>query len=420
MANERGLNTPTAPAQVAPQPERLMVRNALNESVEASFGEPNIEKMAPEKDAAHVTTLDDDAFRKALDLGTIQKPAPTEKADTSDLELPEEAASEGETAQEAASAAVPPAKDAPEAPVEIPTLSRAPETPFAVADAEGEVEIPDLFFSFKANGKDYERVPVDKLVRFAQMGIYNADKEAKYRDVDLTVGTLERRASMAESRVQELEKFYERLLSDPSYYDQASELYQQQNTPEQRIARSEAQMQAMQAQFELEREELRRAARQEAQQSELQSRYTQERESAQLQTFVKTELAPSLERLMQSNPLLTEQEVLGQYTLLTAPLMVGGRIPPSRLSEVKALVDHELTNWVVGVSADRQFAKTQADKRVQAAKAAATQAKRQVARAAAPTGSPAALKPTAPKKYDDVDSWLRDGGGVLPPLVEHD
>lgn len=418
MANERG--NPTAPTQVAPQPERLMVRNAVNETVESPFKEPNIEKMAPEHDAAHVTTLDDDAFRKALDLGTIKKEVAVQKGDTSDLELPEEPPVVEETAQEAATAAVPPATEAPEAPVEIPPLSRTPETPFAVADAEGEVEIPDLFFSFKANGKDYERVPVDKLVRFAQMGIYNADKEAKYRDVDLTMGTLERRASMAETRVQELEKFYERLLSDPSYYDQASELYQQQNTPEQRIARSEAQMQAMQAQFELEREELRRAARQEAQQSELQNRYAQEREATQLQTFVKTELAPSVERLVQSHPLVTEQEVLGQYTLLTAPLMVGGRIPLSRLSEVKALVDHDLTNWVVGVAADREFARREADKKVQAAKAAATQAKRQVARAAAPTGGPAPMRPAATKKYDDVDSWLKDGGGVLPPLLTED
>ncbi|MCI0349124.1 MAG: hypothetical protein L0Z53_06825 [Acidobacteriales bacterium] len=412
MANERGLSSPTAPAKTVVQPATPVT------PFETPSSAPAIEKMSPEADAAHVTTLDDAAFRKALDLGSIAQPVEAPKPDNSDLERPAEESEQAEAAPEAPVQVAPTPEAPPTEPAEIPTLARAPETPFTVSDAEGELELPDVYFSFKANGKDYEKVPIDKLVRFAQMGIYNADKESKYRDVDLHISTLERRAQGAESRVQQLEKFYERLLADPQYYEDASALYQEQNTPEQRIARAEERTRAMQAQLDLEREELQRAARQEARQSELQSQYQRERDDQTVATFVRQELAPAFERLIQSNPLVNEREVLGQYTLMTAPLLERGRVPPSRLTEVKALIDHDLTNWVTALSADRQYAQAQADKKVQAVKAAATQAKRQVARAAAPTGSPAPMRAPAPKKYDDVDSWLKDGGGVLPPLQE--
>lgn len=402
--------------QVVPAPERQMERSDVFEQVDPGV---KIKKMAPEDSAMHVTTLDDAEFREALDLtGYGAEPKPTEEPAQEAEPLVDTVETAREAAEGAAAGALTPTEEAvgTAAEAEVPSLSRAPETPYQVADAQGELDLPDLYFSFKANGKEYERVPLDKVVRFAQMGVYNAEKEAKFRDADISLGTLERRAAQAETRVQELEKFYERLLADPSYYENAATLYAEQNTPEQRINRAEERTRAMQAQFELEREELRRAARHEVQSQELQSRYTREREDQQVSTFVKNELAPAFEHLITSNPLVNEREVLGQYTLLTAPLMDRGRIPPERLSEVKALVDHDLTNWIVAVSADREFAQREATKKVQAARSAATVAKRQVARAAAPTGSPAPLRPAAPKKFDTVDDWLKDGGGVLPPM----
>lgn len=409
---------PTAPApaktvvkQVEPTPVPMQER-AVFETVDPGV---KIKKMAPEDNAMHVTTLDDAEFRDALDLGSLTGAG-----------APEAPASEpppdAETAREAAEGAVagtqPPTEEAGEASAEaeVAPLSRAPETPFSVADAQGELELPELFVSFKANGKDYERVPFDKVVRFAQMGVYNSEKEAKFRDADLTMGQLERRATQAETRTLELERFYERLLADPDYYDNARQLYAEQNTPEQRISRAEERTKAMQAQFELEREELRRAARHDAQAQELQHKYNREREDQQIATFVQRELAPTMERLITSHPLVSDREVLGQYTLLTAPLMVGGRVPPERLTEIKAIVDHDLTNWVIALGADREFAQRQQAQKVQAARSAATVAKRQVARAAAPTGSPAPMRPAAPKKFDTVDDWLKDGGGVLPPM----
>lgn len=427
MPNQRG-SMPTAPTPTPAAPAKTTVTEAAPRQQAHPtgtvdiFGNPSstvaVEKLPPEADASHVTTLNDEEFRKALDLGGImgtETPEPATQNTEGDV-----------TAQEAADAATPLQAAAPEAAAveeaeaPIPTLKRAPETPYTVADDKGELELPDLYFNFKANNKDYEKVPLDKLVRFAQMGIYNAEKEARFRDVEQNVGQIERRATMAETRVQELEKFYDKLLADPAYYESASELYQQQNTPEQRIARAEERTRAMSAQFELEREELRRAARNEAQASQLQQRYSQEQENQQVGQFVKHELAPAFNRLISEHPHVNEREVLGQYTLLTAPLMDSGRIPLNRLAELKALVDHDLANWVVALNADREFSQQATVKKVQQARAAATTAKRQVARAAAPVGSPAPMRAPAMKKFETVDEWLQEGGGVLPPLQRED
>lgn len=410
---------PTAPVAPAAPAKTTVTETPRQQAREREpFGTPAaelaIEKMAPELDAFHVTTLDDAAFRKALDLGALAGDAPTEQA--SETVAEEEAAQD--TGQAAATAAEAPAASEPEVPV--PTLKRSPETPFTVTDDKGELELPDLYFNFKANNKDYEKVPLDKLVRFAQMGIYNAEKEARFRDVEQNVGQIERRATMAETRVQELEKFYDRLLADPAYYEQAATMYQEQNTPEQRIARAEERTRAMQAQFELEREELRRSARHEAQADQLKQRYSHEQENQQVASFVKHDLAPAFNRLITEHPHVNEREVLGQYTLLSAPLMDSGRIPLNRLAELKALVDHDLSNWVVALNADREFAQQATVKKVQQARAAATTAKRQVARAAAPTGSPAPMRAPAMKKFETVDEWLQEGGGVLPPLQRED
>ena len=153
---------PAAPRQLTAQPTAPVV------PFETPSTEPTIKKMAPEDNAMHVTTLDDAEFRDALDLGSIveRRTEPAQEAEPllDVVDTAREAAEGAVAGQEA------PTEEAAEAPTEIPTLSRSPETPFTVADAEGELEIPDLFVNFKANGKEYERVPFDKVVGVAPIG----------------------------------------------------------------------------------------------------------------------------------------------------------------------------------------------------------------------------------------------------------
>jgi hypothetical protein len=284
---------------------------------------------------------------------------------------------EGADTEKEGSARSEPAKEAP------------PLTKFQVFDEQGELEVPALKFKFKANGKEREE-PLDKVVQLAQMGYYNEEREQQVLAGKQFVQEAQRQRDEAATLAQQYEGYYSRLLEDPAFYEQARQVWQEQNSPAQRAVRAEQEVQALRYQQQLAGED------------------------AQIAGFVSQELTPKVEKLLGQHPHVSFDEVMGRYTTLTAPLLVRGRIPLGSLSQVGNLVDNELTAYARHLEDERSTAERQQSARVKNAKVETALAKRQIARRTAP---PAASAPAQPKqkKYATAKDWLED---TLP--VRHD
>lgn len=257
-------------------------------------------------------------------------------------------------------------------------------TKFQVFDERGELEIPtNLKFSFKANGKEYEDVPIDKLVNLAQMGTYNHDRELKYKDVDSKLTSMQDELAAYKEAMTKYEEYTERLLADDDYLEVARQEYSKIKSPENqaRIAREQLQQ---------EREKLR-----------------QEKEDQTLYSFTTGVVGPAMERLLKDHPTVSQYELMGRFNELMAPLMVRGRVPVDRLDYVRHAVETDLANWVKGVHTEREQTELKRKKEVESTKKELVNSKRQIARAIAPSGIPGSDKPqlTKPKS---ADSWYQD------------
>lgn len=277
--------------------------------------------------------------------------------------------------------------DGPESPDEMevpetPILTRQPEVQFTVKDPHGEVEIPDLTFVFTAKGETRE-VPIDRVIRLAQMGFTNEQREQQVLASKQFVVEAESKMTEAAQRIQEYEHYYQQMFNDPQLYEEARVAWLQQNSPEQRAARAET--------------ELHRTRVAQAEQQEIN----------QIGSFVTQTLTPTVSRLLQEHPSVNENELIGQYTRLTAPLLVRGRVPANRLPEVNRIVREDLTHWVQATHLERASAQAKRNEEVAKSTALMANAKRQVARVTAPQGS-APSTAVLPKQttFKTAREWL--------------
>jgi len=306
------------------------------------------------------------------------------------------AASEAEAAPVAEPPAATPAEAAP-----------APITPFAVFDAEGEVEVPAITVTFKAGGKEYEKVPLDRVVRMAQ----SAPLAERYR-VDAE------RVPVLEGQMQEVQQhytkaneiiaannaLYERMLADPDVYIKAVEAYAQQSSPEARAQRAEQ-----------EAAQLRQQQQQYATQQQTQTVI------AQASAFTSERIAPAVSALVEKYASVIEpEEFTDRFHTLTADLMRIGPngtpwVPPQQLAEVERRVQTDLTAWAEQRAQKRASSRTavtqQATTQVQKAQADAQQAKRTLARATLPArtavGADVPRTPPIKTAQDAMDASLR-------------
>lgn len=369
-ANPEVITTPPASA-VAPEPGEIQI-------------------MPDEAPATAVGNMSLEDFTKALGMTEIVKEGQEEPAtDTAPAAVPEldESEVEGDVIEGTPVDTAPPADQPPEG----SEPERQLATQFAVYDTEGELEIPELYVNFKANNKEYEKVPLDKVVRLAQMGVYQHDREMQVHQKLQQAAQIQQTAQQLQARVQEMEGFYDRVFRDPSFYDEAQQLYLAQQSPESRAARAEA---------------AERNAREQL------ARQHEERYAA---TFVQQQLSPALEQLVQRNPLVDAREVFGQFSYLTAPLLDRGRVPAGRLNVVAQLVQTELVPWVERLQATRAVERQTQDTQVAQAKQQAALAKRHLARrAGSPPGTAPGSPNDRPKEFESVHDWLNaDMGGSL-------
>lgn len=258
-------------------------------------------------------------------------------------------------------------------------------TKFEVVEGNDEVELPEnIKFRFKANGKDYE-VPADKLVLFAQSGIYNHDREQSFKAEKATVEQAKQELDRLRAENAQYDSYFKRILEDEDFRTTAVQEYEQLNTPEAKLQRLE--QQRVQEQHYM----------------------RQQQEDMQIQAFTRSIVSPAMERLLQENPTVTQQELLGRFTELTAPILVRGRIPLDRLPTVAHLVSSDLTQWVKGRHAERELEGQTKSAEVEKARKDAAQLKRQVARAVAPkTSAPGAGPVDKAKPPKSANEWFKN------------
>ncbi|MGN6205981.1 hypothetical protein [Humibacter sp.] len=298
--------------------------------------------------------------------------------------------SQPEAAAEVPDGEDPPAE--PEADKEPAAEAPKPITQFALYDGEGEVEVPPLFVSFKAGGKEYEKVPLDKVVRMAQ----SAPLAERFREAAEKLPTVEQQVTETQTRYEQLRAeaeqnnaLYERLLQNPDLYVQAVEKYNELQSPEARAVRAEQEAAAL---------------RQQQQDTKRQSETQQTLVAAS--QYAATKIAPVIDGLAeQYRGLLDLEELTDRFHTLTADLLEAGPngkawVPPSKLPEVERRVQTDLTDWAAARANARKAAQTsqvkQADAQVQRAQTDAQMAKRQLARATAPART--AVAPDAPRE----------------------
>lgn len=258
-------------------------------------------------------------------------------------------------------------------------------TPFVLKQGTDEVEIPaNLTFDFKANGKEYKDVPLDKVVLMAQMGYYNEAREEKYRAAEEVATEVEGRNETLTELVMHLREEFISLLGDEEYREAAIEEYNKSNSPEARARRAE--------------EGLR------------QERTTQasQRQSEQATNYVATQIYPVMKALPQQFTNVSEDEVLGRFNRLVTPLLRNGTVPLAKLPEVKRLVENDLRIWAQALNLERDSAQNKTANIVKAEKTKTTLAKRQAARAVQPSGK-AAKETRKPRTYDSAQEWSEKG-----------
>lgn len=273
-------------------------------------------------------------------------------------------------------------------------------TEFTVADAQGEIEVPDLTIKYKANGKDVER-PLDKVVRLAQMGEYNERREQEVVQTRTDNHRIAQENQALQQYVDSIQKDLTALFNDQKdeLYLSLKAQYAQHNTPEAQLARTQQQL---------------RSIEQQQQDQALQQ---------QVRAFAEP-LQNHLVSLSTQHPEVPVEEIIGRFSMLTAPYLQAGRVPPSAFSQVAQIVDRELTPWVQHTHETRSAAKSQQDqitqerikRETQAATAKTVLAKRQLARAIPGTAGTTATKlreqPQAPK-YKQAGDILND----LPRII---
>ena len=126
----------------------------------------------------------------------------------------------------------------PEGYVAVPTVMDDLATEFSLHDADGEVEVPNLMVEYKANGK-MRSDRLDQVVKLAQWGVYNQDREQKVQQVEqLSQQVYQEREELA-ALLSEREGQIEKLLLDDDFLLAVRDAYGEQNSPENRAARAE-------------------------------------------------------------------------------------------------------------------------------------------------------------------------------------
>jgi hypothetical protein len=311
-----------------------------------------------------------------------QDMAVAEDADETLAPDAESDASEDSEGEESADGPV----DMPEGYVAVRTVTDDLATEFTLRDAEGEVEVPDLMVEYKANGK-VRSDRLDQVVKLAQWGVYNQEREQKVQQVEQMSQQVYQEREEIAALLSEREAQIEKLLLDDDFLLAVRDAYGEQNSPEQRAARAEQQVQDIRVQHQM---------------------------SAIAETgqrFYENEIAPALDMIAGALPSVSVEELaekfqMAMYAHVERAPNGEAYIPASRYEAVRQYILDDLAVWAQAQHGRRSRTTTSAPQQEtqkalaerDQARIESQKAKRAVGQKTLPVGS--AGKPSGkPKAY---------------------
>jgi len=339
---------------------------------------PTVKEQAPEVSAREVLNLSDEAFldrigvppaeAKAVEAEPEKKPEEQpEKLVAAKVDVEEEVAEEEKAEEEV-----------------VEEKKEEVKHDFQAFDAEGELDVPeDLKFTFTANGKVRENVPLDKVIKLAQMGYYSHERELTLKGKEEQAIQVTQENNNLKSTLDDALVRLRRVLTDREYAEELRAKYEEYNSPESRADRAEREV------------------------KEARESVHVMKEASVVAQATQTYLAPAVESLIQENPLVPEYEVMGRFSSLVAPFLVNGRLPAAQLPAIANLVDGDLTYWVRAQQEDRADKEAEKAKALNGEKRKVAIAKRQVARTVKPAGGPGPEKTTQVAEPKSAQDWYK-------------
>lgn len=330
-------------------------------------------------------------------IASLAPPASSEPAEAEETQVVDYAEDEQPEAEDAEDDAGDEQDVAPEGYVVPPIVRDKLATEFTLLDAEGEVEVPELMVEYKANGK-VRKDRLDQVVKLAQFGVYNVEREQQVKQIEQQAQTLEKEREQIYQLLAERESQIERLLEDDDFLFAVREAYELENTPEQKLARSEQEKRDLQVQYQM---------------SNIVERGT---------TFYENEVGPALDMIADSLPTVPFEELEERFAYaMQAHVEVAPNgqpyIPASRYDAVRRYILDDLAGWAQFQHSRRSTATTpvsddRAQKELERARIDAQKAKRAVGQAMKPIGRAAkdGGKPRSarPATVDDAVSSALD------------
>lgn len=285
----------------------------------------------------------------------------------------------------------------PEGMVAVPSISRELATAFTVADAEGAIEPPDLTIEFTANGKT-RREPLDKVVKLAQWGVYNHDKQQQAEAAMGEAQQLRTQMAQYDQALRQLQTERQQLLSNDEVYLNARAQYEQQNTPEARLQMERQQVQMERAQMDFQ---------------QAQSVGT---------SFLDTKVEPALELIASALPSVSKEELAARVLLVANQFTVqtpfGAIIHPQAHQKIAEAIRDEVVPWAQQVHDSRNAQRDQVTaghaKKTESLQVEAQRAKNMAARSMKPTGNVGSQN-KAKRPIRNVDDAMND---VLQSALE--
>lgn len=288
--------------------------------------------------------------------------AETPEAITPDEDEVDEEVEEEEGEDEEPDAKEKPA-DAPE-PVKLPFAAKSKD-----ADVDAAL-LADMTITFKADGKEVT-MPIADVVRRAQSEPAVQRQARQYQDQVTEART---QMDRVQQQVDEVRAIALKMARDPDYYAQMVEDIEGYDLPEARAQRAETAL-----------------ATRDREQTESRERAEHEQ---RLQEFATSEVAPALSHIVTSNPLVTEEEILGKFYADTAKITVNGVIPPEYHASLAQYLRTTLTEFVEKRQSEYASRESRAKAEALKTQRARQKLKNQSALGAKPVGTSGALRDT--------------------------
>ena len=274
----------------------------------------------------------------------------------------------------------------PEGYVAVPTVMDDLATEFSLHDADGEVEVPNLMVEYKANGR-MRSDRLDQVVKLAQWGVYNQDREQKVQQVEQLSQQVHQEREELAALLSEREEQIEKLLMDDDFLLAVRDAYGEQNSPENRAARAEQQVKDIRVQHQM---------------SAI---------AEKGQGFYENEIAPALDMIAKALPSVPVEELaekfqMAMYAHVERAPNGEAYVPASRYDAVRQYILDDLAVWAQAQHGRRSQSTTSAPQREtqkalderDRARVEAQKAKRAVGQKTLPVGN--AGKPSGkPKAY---------------------